>query len=158
MSAVRAATTPGRITLSPMTAADLPAVVALEAASFPEDPWPLEAFVHELSNEYSQPVVAWDQDGTLIGYMINWFIGPEVHVANIAVDPECRGQGLGREMMKQAIRMSREAGAEEMVLEVRVGNIPAINLYLSLGFQKVYIRKFYYRNGEDAIVMALALK
>lgn len=145
------------IALRPMRLIDIPTIVKMELACFPDDPWPFEAFEHEIINDYSQPQVVRDRDGRIVGYMIVWFMGPEVHIANIAVDPEMRGHGLGRAMMESAIEKSRDAGAEEMVLEVRVTNVPAIALYKSLGFVPVYIRKNYYRSGEDAVVMSLLL-
>ena len=140
-----------------MTLAHIGAVASLEEISFPDDPWPLEAFLAELSNDFSRPLVAWDDDGNLVGYLINWMAGPEVHIANIAVDPNHRGKGFGRAMMERAISQARESEAEEMILEVRVGNTPAVNLYLSLGFKKIYVRQAYYRNGEDAVIMSLPL-
>lgn len=145
------------ITLKPMRLVDIPAIVKLEKICFPDDPWPFEAFEHEIINDYSEPLTAHDQEGRIVGYMITWFMGPEAHTANIAVDPAMRGHGIGRGMMQFAIDKARAIGAEEMVLEVRATNAPAINLYKSLGFVPVYVRKNYYRSGEDAVVMSLSL-
>jgi len=148
---------PTVITLRPMRLVDIPAIVKMELVCFPEDPWPFEAFEHEIINDYSEPLVARDPDGRIVGYMITWFMGPEAHIANIAVDPELRDRGIGRAMMDTAIAKSRGAGAEEMVLEVRTTNVAAITLYKSLGFVPVYVRKNYYRSGEDAVVMSLLM-
>ena len=148
---------PDTITLKPMRLVDIPAIVRLEQVCFPDDPWPFEAFEHEIINDYSEPLIARDREGRIVGYMITWFMGPEAHTANIAVDPAMRGHGIGRAMMQAAIDKARDSGAEEMVLEVRTTNAPAISLYKSLGFVPVYVRKNYYRSGEDAVVMTLVL-
>jgi ribosomal-protein-alanine N-acetyltransferase len=43
-------------------------------------------------------------------------------------------------------------------LEARVSNINAIDFYLKRGFKNVGIRKKYYPNGEDAVLMTLNVK
>ena len=45
----------------------------------------------------------------------------------------------------------------QIFLEVRVSNESAKALYLKLGFKPVGIRKNYYENSEDAIVMLKVL-
>ena len=51
----------------------------------------------------------------------------------------------------------RRHGAELVVLEVRASNDPALRLYHSLGFERVGLRRRYYHDGEDAVLMTLAL-
>ena len=51
----------------------------------------------------------------------------------------------------------RQRGAEEVFLEVRADNDSAQNLYRSLGFEQLAVRKGYYKGGVDALVMRLAL-
>lgn len=46
---------------------------------------------------------------------------------------------------------------EYMTLEVRASNEAALNLYQKMGFIQVNVSKSYYPDGEDAIVMTLAL-
>lgn len=52
---------------------------------------------------------------------------------------------------------AREAACEYMTLEVRASNEAALNLYQKMGFIQVNVSKNYYPDGEDAIVMTLAL-
>jgi len=78
------------------------------------------------------------------------------HIVSLAVLPEYRGRGIGRALMKEALRKLRAVyGCDEVYLEVRVTNTQAINLYHSLGFKVVKVAKGYYVDGEDAYVMAL---
>ena len=60
--------------------------------------------------------------------------------------------------MTQLIAEARSRGAEEVFLEVRADNDSAQNLYRSLGFEQLAVRKGYYKGGVDAIVMRLALE
>ena len=72
----------------------------------------------------------------------------------MAVDGPYRGQGIGRKMLTELMRLGLERGAFAYTLEVRVSNMPAIRLYESLGFENLGIRKnFYEKPVEDAMIM-----
>jgi ribosomal-protein-alanine N-acetyltransferase len=49
------------------------------------------------------------------------------------------------------------AGVERIFAEVRASNAPAIALYLDRGYREVGIRRAYYRDGEDARILACDL-
>ena len=71
-----------------------------------------------------------------------------------------RRRGLGKEVLNQAIHVSKEMGSRKMLLEVRPSNFAAINLYRNEGFKKLSIRKDYYKTHEgreDALVMVKPL-
>ncbi len=134
---------------------DLPAVLAIETASFP-NPWSENTFRGEIQNSpISEPLVAVHRfDGRVIGYVITWRIRDDVQVNNIAVHPDFRGQGIGETMMKIVMERMKRAGAAFVSLEVRISNVPAQNLYRKLGFEILGIRKAYYAHPpEDALVM-----
>ena len=86
----------------------------------------------------------------------------EVEIYFIGVAESFRGMGLGKKLLKSIISFSKYYGADFIVLEVGINNIPAKNIYLSLNFIEYGIRKNYYRNisgiREDAIIMKLNLK
>ena len=83
--------------------------------------------------------------------MIQWLIADEVHIANIAVHPDWRKQGIGKKLMQEAIRGT--AGVSWIGLEVRRSNRIARKMYEKMGFRKVGTRKKYYaEEGEDAIL------
>ena len=100
----------------------------------------------------------------IIGYMMsriekNLFsfskLGTEKngHVISIAVLPDHRNKGVGKALIKETLRALTRYQAEKCYLEVRVSNIPAINLYKSLGFKRNKILKGYYLDGENAYLM-----
>ena len=86
----------------------------------------------------------------------------EVEIYFIGVAESLRGKGLGKKLLKSIISFSKNYGADFLVLEVGIKNIPAKNMYLSLNFIEYGIRKNYYRKisgiREDAIIMKLNLK
>ncbi len=141
------------ITYRRMTADDVEAVYAIELATFPT-PWTLDSFHYEMrENQYAHYIVAEDETG-IIGFCGMWLVIDAAQITNVAVVESARGQGIGEALMKEAIRIAREAKMDVMSLEVRVTNIVAQNLYRKLGFQDGGIRKGYYTdNGEDALVM-----
>ena len=75
---------------------------------------------------------------------------------NLAVDPGQRRSGIASTLLREGLKTLGERGAEEVFLEVRASNSPAIELYRASGFRPVGVRSDYYRNPrEDALVLRL---
>ena len=135
-----------------MTMADVDGVAAVEAATFPT-PWSRDAFASEMSNVAARYLVA-EKDGRVIGFAGAWIILDESHITNISVLKDERGQGVGRLLTQGLMQYLSNLGAAYATLEVRRSNEIAQNLYQSLGFIKLGVRKRYYEdNGEDALIM-----
>ncbi len=136
-------------------AADMPAIYAIERASFPA-PWPKSAFVHELENDLAifNVVV---EGGVVVGYYDLWVAADEAHLLNIVVAAPHRRRGLGTALLDDARAQARRAGCTRIFLEVRAGNAEAKRLYARKGFEYVGRRRKYYADGEDADVMTADL-
>lgn len=135
-----------------MTAQDVDGVAAVEAATFPT-PWSRDAFASEMRNVAARYLVA-QKAGKIIGYAGAWIILDESHITNIAVLKDERGQGIGRALTSGLMQYLSNLGAAYATLEVRKSNEVAQNLYKSLGFIKLGVRKRYYEdNDEDALIM-----
>ncbi|MBQ8555228.1 MAG: ribosomal protein S18-alanine N-acetyltransferase [Clostridia bacterium] len=135
-----------------MTLADVGGVAAVEAATFPH-PWSCDAFESEMRNIAARYLVA-EKNGQIIGYAGAWLILDESHITNIAVLQSERGQGVGKALTHGLLQYLSNLGAAYATLEVRKSNAVAQNLYVSLGFIKLGVRKRYYEdNGEDALIM-----
>ncbi|MHA1301293.1 MAG: GNAT family N-acetyltransferase [Candidatus Helarchaeota archaeon] len=77
------------------------------------------------------------------------------HLVSIAVMPEHRRKRLGECLLLGGIKsMKFDYNAKEIILEVRVSNTPAINLYKKNSFNIVKTLSHYYKDGEDAYLMA----
>jgi ribosomal-protein-alanine N-acetyltransferase len=142
-------------TLRPFRESDLSSVLAIEQTSFPS-PWKAEHFLHELRGPYSRLIVA-ERDGQVVGYLCRWFIADEVQVLNVAVHQAHRRHGIGRLLLQEVFAEAREHGVRSVSLEVRTSNLPAIMLYEGFGFRQATVRKCYYENGEDALLMVCSL-
>jgi len=140
-----------------MTAADIESVIAIERASF-QFPWSTRFFLDELQVDCARSILA-EVEGSIVGYVLFWFLAEEVDIHNIAVHPDFRRQGIGRLLLEQVVAAARRQERLRVTLDVRFSNAPAQNLYRSFGFITRGLRKGYYSdNGEDALVMALELR
>lgn len=136
---------------------DLDEIIAIEQVSFPT-PWPRQVFDMELRSSKSYKRVS-KINGMVVGYIIAWKIYDEVHILNLAVHPEHRRKGIGRGLLSDCLRHFSNKGIKSAILEVRVRNKKAINLYETAGFRSIGLRRKYYSDtGEDALVMKLDME
>ena len=134
------------------TLADVPRMAELETLCF-ADPWSEDALRSELSGLNKVVYVAAEADGVVVGYAGIWVILDEGHITNVAVHPDYRRCGIGREIVTRLLAFSEEEGVEQQTLEVRPSNSGAIALYEGLDFQLAGRRKGYYAdNHEDALI------
>ena len=77
------------------------------------------------------------------------------HVVSVAVLDQHRAKGVGKALMLEAINGVVSRKSDEIYLEVRISNTQAIRMYQNLGFQIKSRLRSYYRDGEDAYLMAL---
>ncbi|MDG7049845.1 MAG: ribosomal protein S18-alanine N-acetyltransferase [Nitrososphaerota archaeon] len=77
------------------------------------------------------------------------------HVVSVAVLEEYRRQGLGKAIIDECIEGIKSKRCDELYLEVRCSNTDAVRLYEKLGFFIKQRLKAYYRDGEDAFLMAI---
>ncbi|WP_305046203.1 ribosomal protein S18-alanine N-acetyltransferase [Geoalkalibacter sp.] len=143
------------VDIRPMTRADLPAVLEVERSGF-SHPWTEAMFVAELDNPRAR-IDLLSLDGRLAAYLCTWYLCAELHVLNLVTAPAFRRRGLARRLLDEAVKRSRPLGLERVLLEVRVGNVAAITLYESCGFVRDGVRKRYYPDGEDALLMTLKI-
>ena len=141
-----------------MTPGDLPAVAAVERASY-AFPWSEGIFRDCLRVGYLCRVA--DLDGGIVAYGVVAMGAGEAHILNLCVRGDLRGRSIGRQMLALLLERSRQAGVESVFLEVRPTNPYAIALYQSVGFVQVGLRKGYYQaegGREDALVLKLDLR
>jgi ribosomal-protein-alanine acetyltransferase len=144
------------------TPEDLDAIMLIEDAVFTPDAWSRDSMRNELALRDGYYLVAFpvgrpEQIDAYAGLFAP-HRAPSADIQTIAVAEAARRGGLGRVLMRQLIAEARQRGAEEVFLEVRADNESAQNLYRSLGFEQLAVRKGYYKGGIDAIVMRLALE
>lgn len=161
-----------RLAVEPMQLADIPEVLRIEQASFPA-PWSEAGYRHELlrnelahyfvlrlySPHFDEQKSRWPfsvaSRGEIVGYTGYWLIVDEAHITTIAVAPAWRRRGLGEWLLVHLLFDAAGRGANTVTLEARVSNRAAQGLYEKYGFKQVGMRRRYYADGEDAILMTL---
>lgn len=139
------------ITIRDWTEKDFPKLMALERACF-EDAWTTEMMKNEhVRNGFCGALA--EADGEVVGYVCGYTLFEDGELLKIAVSQDCRGRGIGGLLLDSFTEKAMSQGAEQIFLEVRTSNEPALGLYKSRGFEKTRIRKRYYPDGEDALEM-----
>ena len=124
--------------IRPMRKEDIEGVHMVEVDCF-DDPW-------------SRYLVA-ELDSVIVGYVGVWFVVDEGHITNVAVHSNYRGQRIGDRLVEEMVKLCKSEGLVSMTLEVRSSNTIAQNLYRKYGFKMAGVRKEYYSDREDAIIM-----
>ena len=140
----------------PLSEENLSALLVIEQQSYPH-PWSAAQFMQELHNPVSTVDLLW-VNGQLAGYHCYWLIVGELQILNIATAPGFRRQGVAGKLLEHAFAVCRAQGLAQAWLEVRAGNCAAIALYQRRGFVADVVRKGYYRDGEDALMMVRDFK
>ncbi|WP_397534083.1 ribosomal protein S18-alanine N-acetyltransferase [Roseateles sp.] len=150
---------PRGLALRPMQIGDLDAVLDLEQRAYPF-PWTRGNFIDSLAAGYLAQVLH-DAQGQLLGYFLAMPGVAEMHLLNIAVEPQQQGQGHARRMLDALNALARQQRCEQIWLEVRLSNARAREVYQRYGYVETGIRRAYYPavagQREDAVLMSLVL-
>lgn len=117
-----------------------------------KDPWSVYAIYDAINCDVFHGV-ALVEDNNIIGYYGFYSIPPEAHIANVAIKKEYRGKKLGDLLMQDFVKTAESLGDYDFTLEVRASNEIAKKLYEKYGFKAEGLRKKYYGDGEDAVIM-----
>ncbi|MGB2708234.1 MAG: ribosomal protein S18-alanine N-acetyltransferase [Pseudoalteromonas nigrifaciens] len=149
------------INFKSVDATAIPQLMAIEAACH-SHPWTLNTMSSCIGGRYFN-LAAFNGD-TMVGFYIGEKAGPDFTLMDICVAPSEQGKGIAKQLLNQFIEYGEQQNAENLFLEVRESNTPAIKLYENAGFIEMSVRKNYYpsdnpaKNGfEDAILMGMAL-
>ena len=129
------------VTWRPLRHSDVTYVAALEA-QIHAAPWTAGNFDDALAAGYSARVG--EREGRIVAYGVLMLAPGEAQLLNLSVVPDARRDGLGSELLARFLDDARRLGAEQVFLEVRASNAPAIALYARAGFERVARRVDYY--------------
>jgi ribosomal-protein-alanine N-acetyltransferase len=173
---------PWPYSIRPMEPGDIPSVVAIDRLSFPT-PWSASSYAYELKhrnssffyvllkpdpNGDSPPERGWrrwlhsatglgPQKSRVIGYLGIRLRNSGTHISTIAIHPDWRGHGLGELLLLTAMEQSAKMERSLVTLEVRPSNATAQRLYQKYGFRFTGVHEGYYRDGENAWLMAVEI-
>lgn len=107
---------------------------------------------NELDNPFSY-IFVYTVENSVVGYISYSFDGDIAEMLNFCVDTNMQGQGIGKELLEYTFNIFKDLSANSSILEVRESNYKAISLYNKFGYKKISVRKAYYSNGENALVL-----
>ena len=137
--------------------AHIEAIEELEKQCFSQ-PWTREQLISQLPDEQHEFLAAL-HEGRPVGYVGMMCVLDEGYIANVAVSPDWRRQGIGDALIAELLRRAVSRELAFVTLEVRAGNEAAKALYAKHGFVPVGLRKKYYASPtEDAVLMTTFLK
>lgn len=141
------------ISISKMTLLDLLQIKDTLVSEF-DDFWNFDIFKSELKNENSKYLVA-KFNNEIVGFAGIWKAVDDVHITNIVTKKCYRNNGIASQLLKKLIELAKRENVLSLTLEVSDNNIYAIKLYEKYNFKKIGLRKNYYSQNENAIIMTL---
>ena len=152
--------------LRKFTPKDLERVIYINRTCLPENY--IDQFFIDLYERFPETFIVAEVNGEIVGYIMcrievglsNFGLGGFIkkgHIVSIAVLPQYRRRGIGYALVSKAMEGMRFYDVKQCFLEVRVSNLPAINLYKKLGFKISKIIRGYYSDGENAYLMTREL-
>lgn len=144
------------IQITKMTLSDLDSIESILNTDF-DDFWNYNILKTELENPNSKYIVS-KINNDIVGFAGFIMLYDEADISNIVVNKNYRHMGIGSIMLKELIDLAKSLDMNALNLEVNSSNIFAINLYKNFSFSQCGLRKKYYNNSEDAILMRLSLK
>jgi ribosomal-protein-alanine N-acetyltransferase len=145
-----------------MLAADIGRVMEIAAGLEHAPRWPQSTYTSALATEAVPRricLVAEDSESSgVAAFAVASLIGPQAELESIAVAAAHQRRGMARRLFAALLAEFEAAGVTEVLLEVRASSLPALRLYLSLGFTETGRRPGYYADPvEDAILLGLRL-
>lgn len=134
-----------------MTISDLDEISDILYSDF-DDFWTVSTLKGELENSNSQYIVA-KLNNEIVGFAGIWKAVDDIHITDIVVRKDFRRQSIGSILLKQLISLAKKQNITAITLEVNYTNLPAQKLYEKFGFKRVGLRKKYYNNTDDAVIM-----
>lgn len=130
---------------------DVPAVLAIEGASFATDRISPRNLRRMLARGNCAILVA-ERRGVVAGYGLVLFRrgARRARLYSLAVDPAHRRTGVARRLLSAIERVVHRRGFEAMTLEAGVANSAATKFYEGMGYIQVADLGAYYADGSAA--------
>ena len=129
---------------------DLNEIYNIEKKVF-NDYWSLDLIKSEIVEKKYSRVTVLELKKKIIGYIFQRKIYDENHIINLAIDIPYQHRGYGKFLLMKILE--KDDNDTNVFLEVKEANLPAVKLYIDLGFEEVDRKERYYSDGSNAIFM-----
>lgn len=142
------------LVISEMQRRHIRSILSIEQQVYPR-PWTSRVFEEEIAliPEGHRHYLVAHVSNQVVGYGGLLFAADDAHITNLAVNPEWQRRGIATELLLELAWEARYRKFSALTLEVRITNLAAQDLYRRFGFLPAGVRKKYYENTDDAIVM-----
>ena len=129
---------------------DLNEIYNIEKKVF-NDYWSLDLIKSEIIEKKYSRVTVLELKKKIIGYIFQRKIYDENHIINLAIDIPYQHRGYGKFLLMKILE--KDSNDTNVFLEVKEANLPAVKLYIDLGFEEVDRKERYYSDGSNGIFM-----
>lgn len=142
--------------IKPMSLQDLESIKDILCSDF-DDFWNYNILKSDFENSSTKYIVAKIKN-EIVGFAGILDTVDQYEITNIVVKKDKRNKGIGNLLLNSIISFAKCSNKDKIYLEVNEKNLTAISIYEKNGFKKCGLRKKYYKNIDDAILMTLNLK
>lgn len=117
-----------------------------------------QSILEDMKNKHYTYFVLKDKtkSNAIVGYVALSLVLDNMDILAIVIKKDYQKKGLASYLLKYVINFAKQNDISTILLEVRMSNVPAINLYEKFNFEKISIRKNYYTSPiEDALIYKL---
>ena len=132
---------------------DFKQIYQIEKDVFIRNHWTFGMVEKELENISGQTTWIIEESSAILGYCMMRIFCNEANITNMAIKSSRQKQGLGSFLLDHVLNQLPIKSS--VFLEVKEGNLSAINLYQRLGFKVINLRSNYYKDGKTALIMHL---
>ena len=137
------------------------AVASIEAIVQLQEAWDYKAIIELLAQDSVQLLIIKNGVEDIVGYCLYQMIFEQAEILRIGTHPDYQRQGIASQLFIKLNKELQDNKVENLLLEVRADNLPAIALYERQGFVIIHQRKGYYsqpnHSAIDALIMQLKL-
>ena len=130
---------------------DLKSIVNIEKTSYEKPYWNESSLKYLFNESITESAWIFEFKKKIIGFLIEQRCLDEISILNVAVDKKYQNNGFGKKIVSQYLSILPNNSV--VFLEVNINNFIALKIYTTLNFKEIDLRKNYYNNGEDALIM-----
>ena len=130
---------------------DINSIVKIEKTSYKKPYWNENLLNYLFYYSITDSAWIFEVKKKIIGFLIEQRCQNEVNILNVAVEKKYRNNGVGKKIVRQYL--SKLPNNSIVFLEVNINNFIARKIYTALDFKEFDLRKNYYNNSEDALIM-----
>ena len=136
------------------------AVASIEAIVQLQEAWDYQSIIELLEQDSIDLLVVYQSD-KIVAYCLYQVVFEQAEILRIGTHPDYQRQGIASQLFIKLNKELQDNKVENLLLEVRADNLPAIALYERQGFVVIHQRKGYYsqpnHSAIDALIMQLKL-